>query len=50
MAEADSLVLVVDGQSGITGADEEIVAWLRKVHPKKPVRPNRVGCRVLYTL
>jgi len=38
VAEADCIVLVVDGQSGVTGADEEIVTWLRRTHPKKPVR------------
>ncbi len=38
IAEASALVLVVDGQTGVTGADEEIVSWLRKTHPKKPVR------------
>ncbi len=37
VAEADCIVLVVDGQSGVTGADEEIVTWLRRTHPKKPV-------------
>ena len=31
-------MLVVDGQSGVTGADEEIVTWLRRTHPQKPVR------------
>mmetsp|Transcript_16392 Transcript_16392/g.49130 ORF Transcript_16392/g.49130 Transcript_16392/m.49130 type:complete len:660 (-) Transcript_16392:1075-3054(-) len=35
--EAKVLILVVDGQTGITGADEEVVSWLRKTHPKKPV-------------
>lgn len=46
VAEADSLVLVVDGQTGLAGADEEIVAWLRKVHPNKPVsaRPLLSPC------
>ena len=43
MAEADCIVLVVDGQSGVTGADEEIVTWLRRMHPKKPV--HFVGSR-----
>ena len=37
VAEADCIVLVVDGQSGVTGADEEIVTWLRRTHPSKPV-------------
>ena len=36
-AEADVLVLVVDGQSGGTAADEEILAWLRRMHPDKPL-------------
>lgn len=37
VAEADALVLVMDGQQGLTGADEEVVSWLRKTHPKKPL-------------
>ena len=37
MAEADSIVLVMDGQTGLTGSDEEIVSWLRKTYPRKPV-------------
>lgn len=37
VAEADSLVLVVDGQSGLHPSDEEVVAWLRQNHPQKPV-------------
>ena len=37
MAEADSLILVVDGQTGLTASDEEIVSWLRRSHPRKPV-------------
>ena len=43
VAEADCIVLVVDGQSGVTGADEEIVTWLRRTHPTKPVRPLLEG-------
>eukprot|EP00887_Chlorella_sp_A99_P006783 scaffold2.g6783.t1 len=35
--EADALVLVVDGQSGSTATDEEILAWLRRSHPGKPI-------------
>jgi GTPase len=35
--EANVIVLVVDGQGGSTGADEEVVIWLRRVHPNKPV-------------
>lgn len=38
IAEAVALILVVDGQTGVTGADEEVVSWLRRTHPKKPVR------------
>ncbi len=30
VAEADSLLLVVDGQQGLTASDEEIVTWLRR--------------------
>ena len=37
VAEADSLLLVVDGQEGLTAADEEIISWLRRKHPDKPV-------------
>ncbi len=37
VAEADSLILVVDGQSGLSAADEEIVAWLRRSQPGKPL-------------
>ncbi|KAK9823200.1 hypothetical protein WJX72_001052 [[Myrmecia] bisecta] len=37
VAEADSIILVVDGQAGLTASDEEIVSWLRKKHPGKPV-------------
>lgn len=37
VAEADCLLLVVDGQAGLTAVDEEIVEWLRKTYPRKPV-------------
>ena len=37
MREADSIVLVMDGQLGLTAADEEIVSWLRRTHPAKPL-------------
>ena len=37
ISEAAALILVVDGQTGVTGADEEVVAWLRRTHPAKPV-------------
>ena len=39
IAEAKALILVVDGQTGVTSSDQEVVSWLRKTHPKKPVRP-----------
>lgn len=35
--EADVLVMVVDGQEGLTGADAEIAQWLRRHHSSKPV-------------
>lgn len=35
--EADALILVVDGQTGGTSADEEIQTWLRRTYPNKPV-------------
>ncbi|KAL4446309.1 hypothetical protein ABPG77_003116 [Micractinium sp. CCAP 211/92] len=35
--EADALIFVVDGQTGGTAVDEEILAWLRRTHPDKPV-------------
>ena len=37
VAEANSVVLVVDGQTGLSTADEEIVTWLRRTHPAKSV-------------
>lgn len=37
VAEADSVVLVVDGQSGLHPSDEEVLTWLRQHHPSKPV-------------
>lgn len=37
VAEADSLLLVVDGQEGLTASDQEIVSWLRRKHPHKPL-------------
>lgn len=36
-AEADVLVMVVDGQAGVTAADEAIATWLRRTHPRTPV-------------
>ncbi len=35
--EANSVVMVVDGQEGLTASDSEILAWLRRSHPSKPV-------------
>lgn len=35
--EADALVLVVDGQTGSTATDEEVLIWLRRSHPGKTV-------------
>jgi hypothetical protein len=37
VVEADSVVLVVDGQSGLHPSDEEVLSWLRQHHPSKPV-------------
>ncbi|GLC45491.1 hypothetical protein PLESTM_001741600 [Pleodorina starrii] len=37
VAEADSVVLLVDGQAGLQAGDEEILSWLRSNHPSKPV-------------
>jgi GTP-binding protein len=37
VAEADSVVLVVDGQAGLHPSDEEVLTWLRQNHPSKPV-------------
>ena len=35
--EAAALVFVVDGQRGLTAADEEIYGWIRKFHGKTPL-------------
>jgi GTP-binding protein len=35
--EAAALVFVVDGQRGLTAADEEIYGWIRKFHSKTPL-------------
>ncbi|KAG7673963.1 hypothetical protein Ndes2526B_g02561 [Nannochloris sp. 'desiccata'] len=35
--EADALVLVVDGQTGSSASDEEVLIWLRRTHPNKPI-------------
>lgn len=37
VAEADSIVLLVDGQAGLQPGDAEILDWLRHNHPDKPV-------------
>ena len=39
IAEAKALILVVDGQTGVTSSDQEVVSWLRRTHPEKPVSP-----------
>jgi predicted GTPase len=31
--ESDSVILVVDGQTGPTASDEEVLTWLRQSHP-----------------
>eukprot|EP00884_Botryococcus_braunii_P023684 jgi/Botrbrau1/99/Bobra.0022s0088.2 len=35
--EANTVVMVVDGQEGLTASDSEILTWLRRSHPDKPV-------------
>lgn len=35
--EADVVILTCDGQTGPTAADEEVIDWLRKSHPRKRV-------------
>jgi len=35
--EADSVLFMVDGQQGLTGADREVLDWLRVKQPGKPV-------------
>lgn len=37
VAEAHTVVLVVDGQAGVQPGDEEILGWLRTRHPDKKV-------------
>lgn len=37
VAEADSLVLLVDGMEGLQAGDREILQWLRQNHPTKKV-------------
>jgi predicted GTPase len=35
--EADSIVLLTDGQAGLQAGDREILQWLRQKHPLKKV-------------
>lgn len=35
VAEADALIVVTDGQAGLTTADADIVTWLRRKYPDK---------------
>ena len=35
--ESDSVIMVVDGQTGPTASDEEVLMWLRQSHPGKLV-------------
>ena len=35
--ESDSVIMVVDGQTGPTASDEEVLTWLRQSHPGKSV-------------
>jgi len=35
--ESDSVIMVVDGQTGPTASDEEVLMWLRQSHPGKAV-------------
>ena len=35
--ESDSIILVVDGQTGPTASDQEVLTWLRQSHPGKSV-------------
>jgi GTP-binding protein len=35
--ESDAVILVVDGQTGATSEDAEVLAWLRRSHPGKHV-------------
>ncbi|KAG2485786.1 hypothetical protein HYH03_015497 [Edaphochlamys debaryana] len=37
VGEADTVILLVDGQSGLQPGDEEILSWLRSNHPGKSV-------------
>jgi predicted GTPase len=46
ITEAAALILVVDGQTGVTSSDEEVVSWLRKTHPRKPVSTSALASRL----
>ena len=35
VSEADSIVLMVDGQAGLQQGDGEILSWLRQTHPSE---------------
>lgn len=35
--ESDVIILAVDGQTGPTASDEEVLSWLRQAHPGKKV-------------
>ena len=37
VSEADAVVLVADGTTGLTSADAEVLSWLRRRHPNTPV-------------
>ena len=37
VGEADAVVLVADGTTGLTAADAEVLSWLRRRHPTTPV-------------
>jgi GTPase len=37
VAEADVVVVLMDGQAGPTAADEEVMDWLRRTHSDKKV-------------
>lgn len=37
VAEADSVVVLMDGQAGLQPGDREIISWLRSTHPSKPI-------------
>lgn len=35
--DADAIIMVVDGQTGPTATDEEVLNWLRRTHPDLPL-------------